>query len=153
LHSWGDLYALTGNQSKAADQYATVDFIAQMTEQSGGGKVYDREYGLFLSEHNRDVSRALEIAQSEIQYRQDVYGYDALAMALHANGRDAEALNAINQALALGTADPRMLLHAGLIEIANGLTDQGKAHLTQALALNPTVSPLVVDEARKALGQ
>ena len=149
----GDLYALTGNPSKAADQYATVDFIAQMTEQSGGGKVYDREYGLFLSEHNRNVARALEIAQSEIQYRQDVYGYDALAMALHANGRDAEALNAINQALALGTADPRMLLHAGLIEIANGLTDQGKAHLTQALALNPTVSPLVVDEARKALGQ
>ena len=60
---------------------------------------------------------------------------------------------AIQQALSLGTADAKLYLHAGLIEIANGLTDQGKAHLQQALALNPTVSPLVVDEARKALGQ
>ena len=41
----------------------------------------------------------------------------------------------------LGTADAKIYLHAGLIEIANGLTDQGKAHLQQALALNPTVSP------------
>jgi len=149
----GDLYSLSGNTSKAADEYATVDFIAKMTEQSGAGTVYDREYGLFLSEHGRDPSRALEIAQSEIQNRQDVYGYDALAMALHANGQDAEALGTLNQALALGTADARLLLHAGLIEIANGETATGQAHLTQALALNPSVSPLLVEQARKALGQ
>ena len=149
----GDLYTLSGNTTKAADAYATVDFIAQMTEQSGAGKVYDREYGLYLSEHGTNVTRALDIAQSEIQYRQDEYGYDALAMAYHANGQDAEALDTLNQALVLGTADPRLLLHAGLIEIANGQTATGQAHLTQALALNPSVSPMLVDQARKALGQ
>ena len=68
-------------------------------------------------------------------------------------GRDAEALDAIGQAMSLGTPDAKILLHAGLIEIANGLTDQGKAHLSQALALNPSVSPLVVDQAREALDQ
>jgi hypothetical protein len=55
--------------------------------------------------------------------------------------------------MALGTADAKIYLHAGLIEIANGLTDQGKAHLQQALALNPTVSPLVVQQAQEALSQ
>jgi len=149
----GDLYSLNGNSAKATNEYATVDFIAQVTEQSGAGKVYDREYGLYLSEHGTNVTRALDIAQSEIQYRQDEYGYDALAMALHANGQDAEALQDVGKALALGTADPRILLHAGLIELANGETATGQAHLAQALALNPTVSPLLVEQARKALGQ
>ena len=103
--------------------------------------------------YGTNVARALDIAQSEIQYRQDEYGYDALAMAYHANGQDADALDTLNQALVLGTADPRLLLHAGLIEIANGESAAGQAHLTQALALNPSVSPMLVDQARKALGQ
>ncbi len=149
----GDLYSISGDPAKAADQYATVDFIASMTESSGAGHVYDREYSLFLSDHGRNVAKALTLAQDELALRQDIYGYDAYAWALHANGRDAEALDAINKAMTLGTADAKIYLHAGLIEIASGLTDQGKAHLQQALALNPTISVLVVDEARKSLGQ
>lgn len=149
----GDLYALSGDPAKATDQYATVDFIASMTASSGAGHVYDREYGLFLSDHDRNVSQALTLATDELALRKDIYGYDAYAWALHANGRDAEARTAIDQAMALGTADAKIYLHAGLIEIANGLTDQGKAHLQQALALNPTASPLVVQQAQEALSQ
>lgn len=149
----GDLYALSGDGADASEQYATVDFIAGMTTTSGAGHVYDREYGLFLSDHGRNVAHALDLAQNEIAIRQDIYGYDALAWALHANGRDAEALNASNTALSLGTVDPKLLLHAGLIELANGLTTQGQAHLQQALALNPTISPALVAAARTALAQ
>ena len=58
-----------------------------------------------------------------------------------------------NKALALGTADAKLLLHAGLIELANGHDAEGRAHLEQGLALNPAYSPLVVDAAREALGQ
>jgi tetratricopeptide (TPR) repeat protein len=149
----GDLYTLSGDAAKAADQYAAVDFIDSLTASSGAGDVYDREYGLFLSDHVRDPARALALASDELNVRKDVYGYDAYGWALHANGRDAEALAAMDKALAQGTADARLYLHAGLIEIATGHTDAGKAHLSQALALNPTVSPLVVDQARKVLGQ
>jgi tetratricopeptide (TPR) repeat protein len=148
----GDLYALAGDSAKATDQYATVDFIASMTS-SAGGRVYDREYGLYLSDHGTNVAHALELAQAEFAERKDVYGYDALAWALHANGRDVDALTQINQALALGTVDAKLLLHAGLIELANGQNEAGRAHLSQALALHPALSPLVVDAARKALGQ
>ena len=148
----GDLYALTGQADKAADQYATVDFIAGMTS-SAGGKVYDREYALFLADHDRDVAHALSLAQAESEQRHDIYAYDTLAWTLHANGRDAEALTAMHSALALGTVDPKLLLHAGLIEIANGLTADGRAHLQQALNLHPAISPLLVQSAREALGQ
>jgi tetratricopeptide (TPR) repeat protein len=149
----GDLYALSGDPAKAADQYATVDFIASMTESSGAGSVYDRAYSVFLSDHGRDIAKALTLASDELLQRKDIYGYDAYAWALHANGRDAEALDAVSQALTLGTADPTLLMHAGLIELANGLTGEGRAHLQQALALNPSVAPLVTDTARKALAQ
>ena len=87
----GDLYSLSGDPAKATDQYATVDFIASMTASSGAGHVYDREYGLFLSDHDRNVSQALTLATDELALRKDIYGYDAYAWALHANGRDAEA--------------------------------------------------------------
>ena len=58
----GDLYALNGDSAKASDQYATVDFIASMTASSGAGHVYDREYGLFLSDHDRNPAQALTLA-------------------------------------------------------------------------------------------
>jgi tetratricopeptide (TPR) repeat protein len=149
----GDLYELSGDTAQATDQYATVDFIASMTASSGAGHVYDREYGLFLSDHDRNVSQALTLATDELAVRKDVYGYDAYAWALHANGRDADALAAIQQAMALGTADAKIYLHAGLIEIANGLTDQGKDDLQLAMVLHPNVSPLVVQQAHDALDQ
>ena len=44
-----------------------------------------------------------------------MYGSDTLAWALFKNGRAAEAGRAIDQALRLGTRDPILLYHAGLI--------------------------------------
>jgi tetratricopeptide (TPR) repeat protein len=149
----GDLYALSGRSADAQAQYDTVAFIHDLAAQQTGGAVYDREFSLFLSDHAMDPARAVSLAETELQTRKDVYGYDTYAWALHAAGRDAEALAAMRQATSLGTPDAKLLLHAGLIELANGLTAQGDAHLQQALALHPSVSPLVVEAARKALGQ
>jgi tetratricopeptide (TPR) repeat protein len=146
----GDLYALTGRTAEADEQYATVEFIHGLAA-ADGSRVYDREYALFLADHGRDVAQALELAQAESEVRHDVYGFDTIAWTLHANGREAEALTAIRQALATGTVDAKLLIHAGLIEIANGLPADGAGHLEQALALNPASSPLVVDAARSAL--
>lgn len=147
----GDLYTLTGNSQKAADQYATVDFIAGLA--TTAGPVYDREYSIFLVDHARDAAKALSLAEAEIAQRVDVYGYDSLAWALHANGREAEALDATRKALALGTVDGKLLIHAGLIELANGLTTDGKAHLQRGIDLHPAISPLVLQTAKEALAQ
>ena len=146
----GDLYAQSSDAAKAADQYATVDFIADMAAQSAGA-VYDREYSLYLADHDTNLGRALELAQAEAAVRHDVYAYDTLAWALHANGREAEALDAARQAMATGTLDAKLLIHAGLIEIANGLTSDGRALVQRGLDLHPTMSPLVVESAREAL--
>ena len=93
------------------------------------------------------------LARAELVDRRDIYGYDAEAWTLYAAGRAEEALAPAQQALALGTRDPKLLYHLGIIELAVGHTRDGRAHLEAALALNPAFDPLGAADARKALGQ
>jgi tetratricopeptide (TPR) repeat protein len=146
----GDLYAIAGRPTDAAVQYDTVEFIRGLAA-AGSAKVYDREYVGYLADHARDAALAMDLAAAELAARKDVYGYDALAWALHAAGRDADALVNARLALASGAQDARLLIHAGLIELANGLTADGQAQLRAGLALNPSFSPLVIEQARAAL--
>jgi hypothetical protein len=81
----------------------------------------------------------------------DIYGYDALPWALYNDGQAAKALEPALRSLALGTQDPKLLYHAGIIEIAVGRTSEGSAHLRAALALNPAFDPLGATAARAAL--
>ncbi|HUP83593.1 MAG TPA: hypothetical protein VM284_05315 [Candidatus Limnocylindria bacterium] len=146
----GDLYALDGRSADAAMQYDTVEFIHNLAAQDDA-RVYDREYVGFLADHGRDTATAVSLATEELVARKDVYGYDALAWALHAAGNEGDALTNARLALASGTQDARLLIHVGLIELANGLTTDGQAHVRAGLALNPSFSPLVVAAAREAV--
>ena len=93
----------------------------------------------------------MQLAEDELTARKDVYGYDTLAWAQFAAGQQSEALATMNRALALGTVDAKLLIHAGLIELANGLADEGRTHIQQGLDLHPAFSPLVVQAARDAV--
>ncbi|MEQ1854650.1 MAG: hypothetical protein ABMA01_24040, partial [Chthoniobacteraceae bacterium] len=57
----------------------------------------------------------LQLAQRELESRADIFTHDALAWTLAANGRDAEAWGSIGRALAEGTQDARIFLHAAVI--------------------------------------
>ena len=76
---------------------------------------------------------------------------DALAWALHVNGRDKEALPYARQATATGYRNASFLYHRGIIELAAGDRKEGRSHLGSALKLNPGFSPLGAREARKVL--
>ena len=65
--------------------------------------------------------------------------------------RPEAALAPAQQALALGTPDPRLLYHAGMIELAVGRAADGRAHLQAALQLNPAFDPLGATAAKAAL--
>jgi tetratricopeptide (TPR) repeat protein len=147
----GDLYAVKGDAANAEKQYQAVDFIAQLGDIQA--QVYNRELSLFDATHRRHVDSAVALAQAELVGRKDIYGYDAEAWALFAAGRAAEALAPAQQAVSLGTKDPKLLYHLGMIEIAAGHQADGQAHVGAALALNPAFDPLGAAAARKALGQ
>jgi len=98
---------------------------------------YHRAWSLFLLDHHRRVSEVLAKAQEELRTRRDIYGYDVVAWALHAGGRDAEARDMMTHALALGTQDAMLFYHAAMIDRALGRSDVATSELHHARALNP----------------
>lgn len=150
----GDLYALRGDaalgDAALADrQYATVEAIAHLAALNE--QVFNRQLVLFSINHDRDLTEALRLAQQEIAVRKDAYGYDALAWALLANGRAADAATAMAQAFAFGTRDPLLDYHAGLIAQALGQADRARELLAAALAPTGALDPLATRRATDAL--
>jgi Flp pilus assembly protein TadD len=76
---------------------------------------------------------------------------DALAWALHVNGRDAEALGYTRQATALGEKNAVFLFHRGMIERSLGQRDEARRDLSDALRINPHFSVPQAPVARAAL--
>jgi len=84
--------------------------------------------------------------------RQDVYGWDLLAWALHKAGRDSEATAAMGKALSLGTRDAMLFYHAAMIQNSLGNRAAAQDWLERALAVNPYWHPTQPAEARAAIG-
>lgn len=142
-----DAYEASGDSARAAE-YARAMGVA-ISRQPGP---YHRAWSLFLLDHRRDVDLVLEQARRELKSRKDIYGYDLLAWALHQSGRDLEAREAMQHALRLGTRDPSLLFHAGVIECALGNRSSARAYLKAALVTNahwhpfqPTVGRMILD--------
>jgi tetratricopeptide (TPR) repeat protein len=145
----GDLYALSGQKAKARMQYRLVEGIARLA--AATGSVYDRQLVIFAADHRRGVANAVRRARAELAVRADVYGHDALAWALYRAGSLEEAAEQSRAALSLGTPDPRIAYHAGLIAAARGEREQAAALLLEALDGAAMLPPLQVPEARAAL--
>ncbi|MFQ6026902.1 MAG: tetratricopeptide repeat protein [Dehalococcoidia bacterium] len=151
LSELGDLYAKTGQMEQAEIQYDAVESIAQPSSQNRG--VHNRELALFYADHDRRLDRALELAQQDLRLRQDIHGYDTLAWALFKKGRLTEAVQAIAEAMKLGTSEASIYYHAGLIHHGLGETQQARAYLVRALEINPHFSQLQADQARRLLAE
>ncbi|MEV3912038.1 tetratricopeptide repeat protein [Streptomyces canus] len=147
----GELYedrGADGDEAKAKDQYALVDAWTALARANGVNA--DLDTALAAADHG-DKASALRAARAEWARRHTVHTADALAWALHVNGRDKEALPYARQATATGYRNASFLYHRGIIELAAGDRKEGRSHLGSALKLNPGFSPLGAREARKAL--
>jgi tetratricopeptide (TPR) repeat protein len=147
----GELYEVRGKEgdpAKARDQYALVDAWVALARANG----VDADLDTALAAADRgDRKAALKAARAEWARRHTVHTADALAWALHVNGRDQEALPYARRATATGYRNAALPYHRGMIERATGHRDQARASLTAALRLNAGFSPLGAREARKAL--
>ena len=100
-----------------------------------------RTLSLYLSTRGEEVARAVELAKQELTNRQDVFTHDALAWALAASGRTSEALVEIQSALAEGTKDSRLFLHAAVIAAQSGQNSQARKWIEQANAAKQMLFP------------
>ena len=147
----GEMYedrGAEGDRAKARDQYALVDAWIALARANGVNA--DLDTALAAADHG-DRAAALRAARAEWARRHTVHTADALAWALHVNGKDAQALPYARQATATGYRNASFLYHRGMIERATGRTKDALGSLRAALKLNPGFSPLGAREARKAL--
>jgi tetratricopeptide (TPR) repeat protein len=127
-----DSYLALGDSSRA-EEYAHAMEVAVSKQTTA----YHREWSLFLLNHGRRVSEVLAKAQDELHTRQDIYGYDVVAWALHASGRNEEARETMTHAMALGTQDAMLFYHVAMIDRALGKQDLAASELEHARTLNP----------------
>jgi len=144
----GEVSAVAGDAAAAHRAFELA--VAQQRLFAANGVDLDREQALFEADHG-DPAAALSAARWAMADRPSVHSADALAWALYRTGDLQDALEASRQARRLGTRDALMLFHAGAIEAGLGLRDQARAHLAEALTINPHFSVLHAPEARKAL--
>ncbi|MER6684987.1 tetratricopeptide repeat protein [Streptomyces olivaceoviridis] len=147
----GELYearGAAGDRARARRQYALVGAWTALARANGVDA--DLDTALAAADHG-DKRAALRAARAEWARRHTVHTADALAWALHVNGRDAEALPYARRATATGYRNAVFRYHRGVIELATGHRAAGRASLASALALNPGFSPLGAARAREAL--
>lgn len=147
--SLGDVYAKTGRADEAQKQYALVEYIGRLNALSQN--LYNRELALFYLDHDLKLGEALDLARKELDVRRDVYTHDVLAWALYKNGRAAEAVAPMTEALRLGTKDARLSFHAGLIRKALGDREAARRALQESRRLNPHFHLLQAEVAERAL--
>jgi tetratricopeptide (TPR) repeat protein len=143
LVALGDLYTRRSRLEAAERVYRQAEAIAKYP---GNEAAYRRELAVFYADHGRNLPQALSLAQQDLASRPDIHGYDTLAWTLYKSGRFEEAAAAMTRAMALGTVDGVLYVHAALIEDRNGRTAKAREHLNAAMALTPY---LLNDEARQ----
>lgn len=145
----GDLYAKSGNQSEASNEYQLVEYIGLLGHINQ--VLHNRDLALFYADHDIKLTEALDLARKELEIRHDIYTWDALAWALYKNGKYADAAKASERALQFGTRDSLLLYHAGVIAEAAGMREQERDALKAALEINPHFHLLYADSAKQKL--
>lgn len=110
----------------------------------------DRSVALYLATRSLTPAVAVTRARQDFAERQGIYAHDALGWALYRAGELDAAADHLTKATRLGTPDPLLHAHRGLIAAARGQDDEARTHLDRALALNPHAHPLVMAEVKAA---
>lgn len=97
----------------------------------------NRELIFYYADHSNRPDEALRIAMREFERRKDVYTLDAYGWALAMNGRNDEASQQLQAALAVGVRDAQLFYHAGVIAERTGDIARAAQMLHESLAVNP----------------
>lgn len=87
-------------------------FERKALERIGNADNANRQLVLYYAGPGKRPAEALKIARRETDRRHDILTLDALAVALNASGRAAEARTTMQRTLGVGTRDPEILKHA-----------------------------------------
>ncbi len=145
----GEVREASGDRTGARQAYDLARVETRLFESAG--VVVDLELALFEADHG-DRRRAVALAEAAHAERPTVRAADALAWAQYRAGRVDDALALSREARRLGSREPLLLYHAGLIEAAAGHPAAARELLRDALAHDPGFSATGARAAAEALG-
>ncbi|OXM45713.1 tetratricopeptide repeat protein [Amycolatopsis alba] len=148
LREYALLLTSAGAPDSARRHYE--QFEEQRRLEVASGANVDLEASLVAADRG-DAGQALRFAQAEWGRRQPVFVADALAWALHLNGRDAEALAYADRAASTGWRSATFAYHRGMILAGLGRNAEAVKALADALRVNPNFSVTDVRTARATL--
>jgi tetratricopeptide (TPR) repeat protein len=148
-----ELAELLVAEGRTGEAEGIVDLIdAQRRLLEASGVLPDVELTLFYADRSIAPAATLRLARAQYRARpSSIRTQDALAWALSAAGRHGEALALIKRALRLGTRDPLLHYHAGVIADRAGKDRVADRHLRRALSLSRWFSAVKVERARELL--
>jgi tetratricopeptide (TPR) repeat protein len=138
LYDLAEALQLAGRTDEAKRAFA--EFEQKSLLETNRADNSNRELILYYADCAHEPLKALDVAKREFARRHDVYALDSYAWALHVNGRDQEARRQIEDALAVGVRDAKLMRHAGEIALAAGDPVAAKKYLQQAAESNTTDS-------------
>jgi tetratricopeptide (TPR) repeat protein len=147
----GDVYAASGDATRAQDQYDLIGAIEQLY--AANGVNLDLQIGLFNADHGRNIGATVTRARAAYAEQPSLQAADTLAWVEYTAGHIAEARAAIAAALATGTQDPLVHFHAGMIAKAAGDADGAREHLALVERQAPRFSVRYAAEAKAALDE
>ena len=118
---------------------------------AAGAMADPRSFSLYLATRGEQTGPAVRLAEAELKSRADVFTYDALAWALHANGQTEAAWRNMERALGEGTQDARLFYHASVIAAAAQRTEDAQRWMNQARPLAALLLPSEADQLSRTL--
>lgn len=146
-----DVAAMVGDLMSATGDCASAERYYRMAEQIelagwGNGARQPQVLARFLAERDRDIPRAVALADEAASTRNDIFTLDTQAWANFKAGRLPQARRTSQQALRTGTRDARILYHAA--EIAAAVGDRSAA----LAMLDRIPAPGAISDLRVAAG-
>jgi len=122
---------------------------AQICER--GASSDPRTVALYLATRQESPETAIRLARAELNSRNDVFTHDALAWSLAAAGKLTQAHGEMQRALAEGTKDARLFLHAGIIASQAGHSADAERWLRKASELSYLLLPSERNQLQEAV--
>lgn len=146
----GDAYRAAGDDEAAEEAYELVGAITDLYRANG----VDVDLELALFEADRDPSdRSLAAATRALEDRPSIVAHDVVAWNLHRLGRDDDAAEHVEKALATGSRDPLLRFHAAAVASGRGDRAAAREHLAVVLGTNPRFSAGHVEEVGRLADQ
>ena len=133
----GDLYLFMGEAEPASEWHEKA--LAGYHESVSHGDVhYFHHLSQFYADVSQEGAEAVRWARKDSELRDNFLTQDSLGWALYRDGQFAEALAAIDRALSSKVEDAQIFIHAAVINLANGRTENAKELFRRAAVLNPS---------------